>query len=594
MTALNYDSPLQKSQGKTLLLTLLIVIASLWHNPSALAKDKCDKIDDLDDRLECYKEKYESTSKELGEIREKKDQITQKISTLSSSLNITQQEIDELSYEINQLQASLDKIKAKLEEKRADLEDKIALRNKVIRNYAKRNTQTELELFFGSFQESTSLTGFQYSALNYMFNKSINSEALRLIGVLNAEITAYENDKNETESLKNELETEKNNLVAVKAQLAEQQKNAQKDLQETESEIKDLEEKIEELSEKQQEILKKKYGDDIISGYEAAEYKLPDPPFKPAFAAMSYGAYTHYNGMSQYGAKGRAEDGQDYKEILKHYYQTDVTKKDDFPKKINVQGHGELDFQYYLYGIAEMPSDWPIDALKAQAIAARSYAYKANKPICTTQSCQVFLKSKADNVPDKWKKAVDETKGMILKDPKTSQYSSTTGGYINNTGWDKDGGSWPQDAYEKKAKSPWFYKAWYTQSYADNSSTCGRDTPWLKESEMVDILNAWVVWAKGSSSDRDRISPVTTSCWGGNPYSHSEMAEKADKYGDKYESISSVSVNISNNGYTSRVNFSTNKGNISVDGQEFRTVFNLRAPGYVSFRSRLFDIEYEK
>jgi peptidoglycan hydrolase-like amidase len=248
-----------------------------------------------------------------------------------------------------------------------------------------------------------------------------------------------------------------------------------------------------------------------------------------------------------------------------------------------------MDFQKYLYGIAEMPSNWDSDALKAQAIAARSYAYKANKPICTTQSCQVFLKSKADNPPSSWKKAVDDTKGEILDNPKTSQYSSTTGGYINNVGWDING-KWPGDAYEKKAGSPWFYKAWYTKSYS-SSDSCGRGNPWMTEKEMADILNAWVVWKSGNNSDRDRISPVTTSCWGGNPYSVDSMAKRADELGEKYGKVTSVDVDISSSGYTSKVTLGTDKGNVSMDGETFKTVFNLRAPGYVSIKSRLFDLE---
>jgi peptidoglycan hydrolase-like amidase len=199
----------------------------------------------------------------------------------------------------------------------------------------------------------------------------------------------------------------------------------------------------------------------------------------------------------------------------------------------------------------------------------------------------VFNKSKSDNPPTKWKSAVDGTTGEILKDAKTSQYSSTTGGYINNVGWD---GSWPASSYEKKAGSPWFYKAWYTKGYS-TSDNCGRSHPWLSEKEMADILNAWVVWRKGSSGDKSHITPVTTKCWGGDPYSLDEMADKAGNYGEEYSSVTSVDVDISNSGYTSKVTLGTNKGTISISGEEFKTVFNLRAPGYVSIKSRLFDLE---
>jgi len=609
MSALNYQTYYIESQDATpksikstviktsIIVTILLLVANIAH-----AKDSCedpDKLDECNAKIERKKDDYESASKKLSELRQKKDELSQKITELASQLNTTQADLDNLSNEIKDLEAELEVINQNLTDRKTALAKKTSLRNKVLRDYSKRGVLTDLEMIFGATQKN-SLNNFQYATFDEMFDKVVNDDMLNWMELLNSEITSFEADKQEAQALKTELTAAQNELLAVKTQLAAAQSNAQNEQsnveeqqKDTEKELANLEEEIAKLTAKQQSIISQKQGDSIVSGYEAAEYKLPEPPFKPAFAAMSYGAYTHYNGMSQYGAKGRAADGQDYKEILKYYYKTDVVKKDGFPSKISVQGYGDLDFQYYLYGIAEMPSDWPMEALKAQAVAARTYAYRTGKPICTTQSCQVFLKSKADNPPDRWKEAVDETKGKILENASTSQYSSTTGGYINNIGWDKDGGSWPGDAYEKKAKSPWFYKAWYTKSYNDGSDKCGRDTPWLKEKELADILNAWVVWRKGSSDEKDHISPVTTSCWGGDPYSIDDMAAKADKYGNKYEEIHSVSVDISNNGYTSKIHFKTNNGTVSIDGGEFKTVFNLRAPAYISLRSRLFDIELE-
>jgi len=68
----------------------------------------------------------------------------------------------------------------------------------------------------------------------------------------------------------------------------------------------------------------------------------------------------------------------------------------------------------YLMGIAEMPSSWHKEALKAQAVAARTYAYRykeSGQAICTTQACQVFSQSKADSSPADWRQAVEETRG---------------------------------------------------------------------------------------------------------------------------------------------------------------------------------------
>jgi len=326
-----------------------------------------------------------------------------------------------------------------------------------------------------------------------------------------------------------------------------------------------------------------------------------NPGFSPAFAGFSFGAYTHKKGMSQYGAKGRAQSGQSANDILRAYFGKNPTGKDT-GGSINVNGFGNMDFETtYLYGIAEMPSNFPKEALKAQAIAARSYAWRyktGGQSICTTQSCQVFNKSKSDNPPGEWKSAVDETKGQIIEDTVT-YYSSTTGGYITTTGWDTkcgNQGCWTGDAYEKIAGSPWFYKGWYTSDYYNNSAKCGRSHPWLSSEEFADILNSWVVRKNGNGDDAARVLPVTIgSCSiggaSGNPYSISEMKDRANSLGGAFTSVSSVSVTYNSGGYTDTVILQTNKGEVRMGGGEFKEAFNLRAPGYISIRSSLFNIE---
>ena len=600
--------PITNVHKKAFILFIVSLALLLLPLGSTLAEGKCASIDDLDDRAECYgdkidgkQEEYESIGKKLDSLRNKKDSISNAISKYQSELGVTQVEISQLQNELNEISAELEIIRENLTDRKTKLAQKIDFRNKVIRNYSKRNIRSDLEMFFSVKQKNTNLSGFQYSSLSYMFRKSLTNEAVKLIHLLNSEIEDFEADKKTAEEIKQELETAQSDLLTLKADLDNKKLSAQNEFgdlknkeEDYEEELFDLQSEISELSSKQQSILNQKYGTESgsVGEYEAPSAKTPDPPFKPAFAAFSYGAYTHYKGMSQYGAKGRADDGKSYKDILKFYYKEGVKDKD--LDKICVDGYGNMDFQKYLYGIAEMPSTWPKDALKAQAIAARSYAYryaKQGKCICTSQSCQVFLKSKSDNPPSKWKDAVDDTKGKILEGDVVAYYSSTTGGYIQNVGWDVKG-SWPDDAYEKRAKSPWFRKAWYTKSYND-SSNCGRSHPWLTKEEMADILNSYRVWEKGSGSEKDRISPVTTSCWGGNPYSLGDMREKAAKYGKSYKEVKKISVEISNGGYTSQVKFETDNGTVSMDGQTFKTVFNLRAPSYIAIRSKIFDFEKE-
>jgi peptidoglycan hydrolase-like amidase len=305
--------------------------------------------------------------------------------------------------------------------------------------------------------------------------------------------------------------------------------------------------------------------------------------------------------MSQYGAKGRADAGQSYQDILQSYYDKTAVSKDT-GGTISVAGFGNLDFEsYYLYGIAEMPSSWHSEALKAQAVAARTYAYRyktQGKAICTTQACQVFSNSKAASPPAAWKQAVDDTRGQVIEDVIT-YYSSTAGGYLTYPSgrWDttdnQGGPGFASRAWESQAGSPWFYSSWYTQNYNSSSAKCNRSHPWLSETEIADILNAWLVLDKQGNDER--ILPVTINQCPiggitGNPYSIDELKNKASEYG-AFTSVTSASVVYSNDGVTSSVSFQTNKGPVTIGGSEFKQAFNLRAPGHIAIRSPLFNIE---
>jgi stage II sporulation protein D len=99
----------------------------------------------------------------------------------------------------------------------------------------------------------------------------------------------------------------------------------------------------------------------------------------------------------------------------------------------------------YLRGLGEMPSSWPAEALRAQAIAGRTYAlweafsgvataYRAaGAHICATQSCQVYVGVAKERGPhgDRWSAAVDSTSGQVLLYEGRlvmAKYSSSNGG----------------------------------------------------------------------------------------------------------------------------------------------------------------------
>ncbi|HXV92522.1 MAG TPA: SpoIID/LytB domain-containing protein [Pseudonocardia sp.] len=103
-----------------------------------------------------------------------------------------------------------------------------------------------------------------------------------------------------------------------------------------------------------------------------------------------------------------------------------------------------LGFQEYLEGIAEVPPTWPMAALEAQVIAARSYVLsrtgfageqgeRLDTPICGTSACQVYGGIPHPRPPGlrRWYRAVRATRGKVLLSggrPADTVYFSTSNG----------------------------------------------------------------------------------------------------------------------------------------------------------------------
>ena len=132
------------------------------------------------------------------------------------------------------------------------------------------------------------------------------------------------------------------------------------------------------------------------------------------------------------------------------YYRGTISSK--YATGYGVRSINELPLEQYLYGSVprESPASWPAEELKAQAVAARSYAiYKKLNAraagqmydICTTTACQSYLgyASKSSVTGTKTvlesassNAAVNATAGKVLLyggKPICAEYSSSTGGF---------------------------------------------------------------------------------------------------------------------------------------------------------------------
>lgn len=112
----------------------------------------------------------------------------------------------------------------------------------------------------------------------------------------------------------------------------------------------------------------------------------------------------------------------------------------------------EVTVDDYVRGIAEVPPSWPMEAQKAQAVAARTYALwsaysgsgasrarSVGADICATEACQVYLGMAGERRAGagRWVEAVAATSGQVLLHgdrPIKAKYSSSNGGHSNPGG----------------------------------------------------------------------------------------------------------------------------------------------------------------
>lgn len=335
-----------------------------------------------------------------------------------------------------------------------------------------------------------------------------------------------------------------------------------------------------------------------------------DPGFSPRIAFFSFGVPNRI-GMNQFGAKGRAESGQNAESILKAYYNADYTTGYNQGINIHVTGTNEFgqsfdntwSIEEYLTHLYEMPTDFPMEALKAQAIAARSYALAVTNngagSICPSQQCQVVKSGAHDN--DRWTQAVHDTAGIVMAtggNPIKAWFSSTHGGYAYTSadiGW--SGTSWTKrmqdttggvggfsdlmsNAYDKS--SPVFYCDW-------GSRPAYNKTAWLKPDELADIANVIMLAKKDGSTQShlaqlDKANPDGTDTWDAGRV----RTELANRGGSPISSATDVSIGADfGSGKTTTVNINGQ----TFDGQEFKNYFNLRAPANIQIVGPLFNVE---
>ncbi|QGG95855.1 S-layer homology domain-containing protein [Actinomarinicola tropica] len=122
-------------------------------------------------------------------------------------------------------------------------------------------------------------------------------------------------------------------------------------------------------------------------------------------------------------------------------------------------GVQNLSMNQYLYGLAEIPSSWDADALKAQVVAARSFAAatirdRGDRPFHLDPGVadQVYAgyDKEGGAYGDRWVAAVDATQNQVVYSGSTiatTWYSSSSGGHTADSGY----------VFENQVQVPWAY-----------------------------------------------------------------------------------------------------------------------------------------
>jgi len=452
------------------------------------------------------------------------EDVTKALESLRKDLNAKESNYQQLNSRLNDIKKRVNNLEVEIGKKEAEvkkgeeaLDYQKNLLNERARSYYKNINKNSLNLLtvLTSDNLSESLRGFFYQ--QSLVDQDKNTIIKVVLYIKNLE------------DIKRDLETEKLGLSSLKQEIDSQSKILAGQISQTRTQIAQLSARQQDLIAQKQASLNISRSASTLGRCDSDLTNGRDPGFSPRFAMFTYGVPNRV-GLNQYGAKGRAEAGQNYETILRAYYNFDEMKKAE-NIQIKVDGHNTYSLEDYVKRIYEVPESWHIEVLKAQAIAARSYAlaYTNNGAgsICDSENCQVFHD---DPKTGAWDQAVRETEGLTMYQggsPIKAWYSSTHGGYVFSSGeigW--SGTSWTKHANDFDGSigsfadlssraydrdSPWFYCDWGSRGEYNK-------TAWLKSDELADIVNI-ILLVKNDPSTRDHLyqvdksNPAGTDTW---------------------------------------------------------------------------------
>lgn len=338
------------------------------------------------------------------------------ISRKSSSLS----EIDRIKAELAEIESQLEVNKltqAQLEQeigiKSLEKEDTERMQNiQIATSYISWKTQDDTSLVLGG-------DDVLKNAIYYDYVTEVSKNSIKgLTSELETLTKSNEEYKAQIDKLakdNTELSARKTSLEKQISQIDSNIAKAKTNVDGLRSKVVGVQQNLELLSNEQQEIINKENKILLQDNAQCVRNDLVAGQFY--FITRGRDLYQgHGIGLSQFGALGAAQQGWNANKILTFYY-TGTAVQTLAPRNVNVTGYGSMDINTYVAGLGEIPSKacgsaeqasqnpskyvadnpatiwdcWPEEAIKAQVIAARSYAATSSQPICTSAACQVYV-----------------------------------------------------------------------------------------------------------------------------------------------------------------------------------------------------------
>src|SRR5258708_4869281 len=277
------------------------------------------------------------------------DDLTKQINDLNASLNMSIKATKPLESQLVSMQKQIADIKGRvgfieidiavkkkiIDASYTDLAKKEVVLNQTIRDFYIQSSYDSPILMFFSASNASDLTqamAFQ-KATTYQNKMIITNIALSI---------------QDLEVKKRTLESDQQRLVSVKVSLDEQSAKLDKVVAGAKAYQSTLSGQIAALSAKQQALIAAKQASlnlptsayTVSGGCSSDLANGKDPGFSPKFGFFTAGV-PHRVGMSQYGAKGRAEAGQSASDILNAYFANVQISTQSTGTNIHVTGTNE-------------------------------------------------------------------------------------------------------------------------------------------------------------------------------------------------------------------------------------------------------------